>query len=319
MSGQAVLTTTRLSPPTNGSRPVRRRGTTRSGCPASSCRPSHDPDHRASSSSRSSWAAWMSLNNWPLLGSHSSSGSPTTASFSTTAAFVNSLLFTVVFTVVIVPLVLPASVWRLASAFCSTHAPGIGLIRPAVIAPVTIGFATASYLWLSLLDPSNGVFDRLLARHSHRRASSVNWLNTSGAGAYHGRARHGLEARRLRHDRPHQRSSERSRRVEEAPGRRRPRLRVLWSIKLPLMRRSIVLALVFVALAGFLSFDQFYIMTGGAPEQQHDHRRLPHLRYSFHPREPRLRLGSCRSSCWQSSLIITAPRAGSCSHEKGEA
>ena len=31
------------------------------------------------------------------------------------------------------------------------------------------------------------------------------------------------------------------------------------------MRRSIVLALVFVGLAGILSFDQFYIMTGGAP------------------------------------------------------
>jgi multiple sugar transport system permease protein len=43
------------------------------------------------------------------------------------------------------------------------------------------------------------------------------------------------------------------------------RVRVMWSIKLPLMRRSIVLATVFVALAGFLSFDQFYIMTGGAP------------------------------------------------------
>jgi multiple sugar transport system permease protein len=43
------------------------------------------------------------------------------------------------------------------------------------------------------------------------------------------------------------------------------RLRVMWRVKVPLMRRSIVLATVFVALAGFLSFDQFYIMTGGAP------------------------------------------------------
>ena len=43
------------------------------------------------------------------------------------------------------------------------------------------------------------------------------------------------------------------------------RLRILWNIKLPLMRRSIVLATVFIALAGFLSFDQFYILTGGAP------------------------------------------------------
>jgi multiple sugar transport system permease protein len=207
--------------------------------------------------------AWMSLNNWPVLGSHAFVGLSNYRHLFDDGGFRHSLLFTAGFTVVIVPIVLGFGLF-LASLMQHSRR-GVAVIRAAVIAPVTIGFATASYLWLSLLDPSTGVFDRVLI-DVHIVRQPVNWLDSSGlalfmvvivtvwklAGFAMIVLMNGLQSVPAE--------------VEEAArvdGARR--LRALWSIKLPLMRRSIVLALVFVGLAGFLSFDQFYIMTGGAP------------------------------------------------------
>lgn len=207
--------------------------------------------------------AWMSLSNWPILGSHTFVGLSNYRQLFDDSGFRNSLLFTAEFTVVIVPLV--GGCGLVLASLMQHSRPGVAVIRAAVIAPVTIGFATASYLWLSLLDPSTGVFDRMLV-DLHIVSQPINWLDSSGLALFMvvlvtlwklvGFAMvvlmNGLQSV------PGE--------VEEAAkvdGARR--LRVLWSIKLPLMRRSVVLALVFVGLAGFLSFDQFYIMTGGAP------------------------------------------------------
>ncbi len=207
--------------------------------------------------------AWMSLNDWPLLGSHSFVGLSNYRQLVDDSSARHALVFTGLFTVVIVPLVF---LLGLALALLMQHQRrGVGLLRAGVIAPVTIGFATASYLWLSLLDPSTGIFGRALV-DLHLVRSPVNWLDNSGlalsmvvivtvwkllgfAMVVLMNGLHGVPVE-----------------VEEASkvdGARQ--LRVLWSIKLPLMRRSIVLVVIFVALAGFLSFDQFYILTGEAP------------------------------------------------------
>src|SRR5207248_1354245 len=87
----------------------------------------------------------------------------------------HALAFTAVFTAVIVPLVFCAGL--VLAALLQHSRPGVAVLRAAVIAPVTIGFATASYLWLSLLDSSTGIFDRILVDIgvvSH----GVNWLAT---------------------------------------------------------------------------------------------------------------------------------------------
>ena len=206
---------------------------------------------------------WMSLSNWPLLGSHSFVGFANYRALFDDSGFRESLLFTAAFTAVIVPLVFGCG---LVLASLMQHSRrGVGVIRAAVIAPVTIGFATASYLWLSLLDPSTGVFDRALV-DLRIVGHPVNWLDNSAlalsmvvivtvwklAGFAMVVLMNGLQSVPA--------DVEEAARVDGAR-----RLRLFWTIKLPLMRRSIVLALVFVGLAGFLSFDQFYIMTGGAP------------------------------------------------------
>lgn len=206
---------------------------------------------------------WMSLNHWPILGTHDFVGLSNYRALFDDSGVRHALVFTVVFTAVVVPLVFAAGL--VLAALLQHSRPGVAVFRAAVIAPVTIGFATASYLWLSLLDSSTGIFDRILV-DVHLVSQPVNWLNTSSlallmvvivtvwklAGFAMIVLINGLQTVPAE--------------VEEAAkidGARR--LRILWSVKLPLMRRSIVLALIFVALAGFLSFDQFYILTGGAP------------------------------------------------------
>ena len=206
---------------------------------------------------------WMSLNHWPLLGEHTFAGLANYRQLFDDSGVRHALLFTVIFTAVIVPLVFGTGL--VLAGLLQHSRPGVAIFRAAVIAPVTIGFATASYLWLSLIDSSTGIFDRFLL-DIHVVGHSVNWLSTSGlaltvvvvltvwklAGFAMIVLINGLQG--VPSD------VEEAARIDGAN-----RLRILWSIKLPLMRRSIVLALVFVALAGFLSFDQFYILTGGAP------------------------------------------------------
>jgi multiple sugar transport system permease protein len=207
---------------------------------------------------------WMSLNNWPLLGSHSFTGLANYRTLFDDEGVRHAFAFTAIFTVIIVPLVFCTGL-ALASLLQQSR-PAVAVFRAAVVAPVTIGFATASYLWLSLLDPSTGIFNRILV-DIHLVGQGVNWLDGAGlallmvvivtvwklAGFAMVVLMNGLQSVPVELD-------------EAARMDGAGRLRVLWSVKLPLMRRSIVLATVFVALAGFLSFDQFYIMTGGAPD-----------------------------------------------------
>lgn len=207
---------------------------------------------------------WMSLNNWPILGTHNFIGLSNYRTLFDDSSVRHAFAFTAIFTVVIVPLVF--FVGLLLASFLQHARPGVGVMRAAIIGPVTIGFATASYLWLSLLDSNTGIFDRILV-DVHIVHQGVNWLDTSAlallmvvivtvwklAGFAMIVLINGLQSVPAELDE--------AARIDGAG-----RVRVMWSIKLPLMRRSIVLATVFVALAGFLSFDQFYIMTGGAPD-----------------------------------------------------
>lgn len=206
---------------------------------------------------------WMSLSKWQVLGGHSFVGLANYRQLVRDPDFGQSLAFGGLFTIVVVPLVLIAGL-MLAILL---HRPrrSVAIVRAAVIAPVTIGFATASYLWLSLLDPNTGILDRFLV-DLHIAGQPVNWLDSrtsamamvilvttwKQAGFAMIVLMNGLQAV--------PQEVEEAAKIDGAGS-----FRVLWSVKLPLMRRSMVLATVFVGLACFLSFDQFYVLTGGGP------------------------------------------------------
>jgi multiple sugar transport system permease protein len=175
----------------------------------------------------------------------------------------DALLFTLQFAVVITPIVFFGGL--LLALLVQHDRRGISVIRTAIFAPVAVGFASASYLWLALTDPSTGLFDRLLT-DLHLTAHPVNWLLRPSlalllvaivtvwkiAGFAMIALMNGLQAVPAE--------------VEEAAtvdgvGR----WRMLWGIKLPLMKDSIAFTLTFVAIGSFLTFDQFYVLTGGGP------------------------------------------------------
>lgn len=207
--------------------------------------------------------AWMSLNNWPLLGSHVFVGLGNYRQLLHDGGAQHTLLFTLAFTAVVLPIVFVAGLGL--ALLLQQRRRWVSFFRAGVVAPVAIGFATASYLWLSLLDPSTGVFNRVLVE-LHVVGKMVNWLAAPSlallmvvivtvwklAGFAMIILLNGLQSVPS--------EVEEAAKVDGAGP-----LRSLLSVKLPLMRRSIVISLVFVALACMLSFDQFYIMTGGAP------------------------------------------------------
>lgn len=206
---------------------------------------------------------WMSLEQWPILGSHSFAGLANYRTSLHDSMFGHSLLFSLEFTgIITVGLLVVGGVL---AAIVGVRRRGVAAFRTVYFLPVVIGMASASYLWLWMLNPSVGLLDKLLL-DLHIGGSAIQWLGSTGlaltavsimtlwklAGFSMLILMAGLQ-------------SIPSEVVEAAlvdgAGRRQQWLR----IKIPLMRMHIALVLVFGIAGGFLAFDQFYIMTHGAP------------------------------------------------------
>ena len=211
-------------------------------------------------------AVWISMSEWPLLGAHHFTGLANYERLIHDPLVRQSLMFTFEFALIVTPLTF--FVGLALACLVQYQRVGVGLIRTAIFAPVVIGFAAASYLWLALSDPNTGVFDRLLV-DLHLTSSPVNWLLSSRlamllvltvtiwktAGFAMIALMNGLQSIPL--------EVEDSARVDGAG-----RFRMLWQIKMPLMKNSIAFALTFVGIGAFLSFDQFYILTSGGPNNE---------------------------------------------------
>jgi multiple sugar transport system permease protein len=207
--------------------------------------------------------AWMSFNHWPLLGPRTFAG---TANYRTAlhdSVFGHSLLFSLEFTALIaVGMVVVGGVL---ASIVAVHRRGVGVFRTVYFLPVVIGMASASYLWLWMINPSVGLLDQMLL-NMHIGHAPVQWLGSTGlaltvvtvmtlwklAGFSMLILMSGIQS-------IPQELTEAS--MVDGAGRVRQWLR----IKIPLMRQHIALVLIFSVAGGFLAFDQFYIMTHGSP------------------------------------------------------
>jgi multiple sugar transport system permease protein len=208
-------------------------------------------------------SVYMSLSSWPLLGSHHFQGFANYTRLFQDPQIRQALLFTFEFAVIITPVVFFGGL--LLASLVQHERPGVGIIRTAIFAPVAVGFASASYLWLALTDPSTGIFDRFLVDIG-ATGHTVDWLLRPSlalllvaivtvwkiAGFAMIALMNGLQAVPS--------EVEEAARVDGVG-----RIRMMWGIKLPLMKESIAFTLTFVAIGSFLTFDQFYILTGGGP------------------------------------------------------
>ncbi len=213
--------------------------------------------------------AVMSLYEWSLLGERRFVGLANYRRLVGDTTFLGSLGFTTFYTVVVTAVLFVVG-FALASAV-RRRRPGVGLLRTAYVMPVVIGFATASYVTLWLLDDRIGLVPDLLRRlglvdgpvsvfstFSSALVVVVVLVVWKTVGLTMLLLMTGMQAISKDY-------------YEAAQVDGAKRTRVLFSITLPLLRPTIGLVLVLTVIGSYLAFDQFFILTQGGP----DNRTIP--------------------------------------------
>lgn len=206
---------------------------------------------------------FMSLHDWPLFGERSYIGIENYTELPADRQFMKSLNFTFRYTALITPPIfilgfILASLVRRKIRF-------IGIFRTIFFMPVVIGLGTSSLLWVWLLDDRVGIFNKILLDLDlvpkaqlflGRPNTAMNVLILSVVWKTVGFTMilllAGLQA-----------ISDELYESAEVDGA--GYFKKLFYITLPLMRRTIALALILSVIGSVLAFDQFYIMTRGGP------------------------------------------------------
>jgi multiple sugar transport system permease protein len=209
-------------------------------------------------------AVWMSLNEWPLLGEPTFTGAENYAAIADDELFLSAIWFTVKYTVV-TTVVLFAVAFGMALLVQHSR-PGVGLMRTAYFLPAAVGLAAASLLWFSLYSNDVGpLSDALIWLGIVDQP--VQWLGTPDsalwstvlmvtwrfAGFQMLILMTGLQSIPV--------DVYEAARIDGAGW-----WRTMRSITLPLMRPTIALLLVLSVTGSLLAFEQFYLLTGGGPD-----------------------------------------------------
>jgi multiple sugar transport system permease protein len=206
---------------------------------------------------------WMSFYNWPLLGRTKFIGLANYAELIGDIQLWHSLGFTLLYTVLVTAAILLVA-FPLA-LLVDRPLRIVGFFRTIYFMPVVIGFGAASTLWMWLLNPDSGVFAQLLRGigliDSAPRPLESFWpalgvvilmVVWKTAGFTMVILLTGLQA--ISND------VIEAAKIDGANAWGRFR-----RITLPLMRNSVVLALVLNVTSSMLAFDQFFIITQGGP------------------------------------------------------
>lgn len=209
---------------------------------------------------------WMSLHNWPLMGLPRFVGVRNYVRMASDARFTAALGFTAWYTFV-VTIAIFAVAFPLA-LFVEKEGRMVSAYRTIIFLPVVVGLASASLLWVWLAHVDAGLIPRamvalglaerppnLLAEFDTAFAVVIVMVVWKIAGFTMIILLTGLQA--IPSDLVE------AARMDGANAWQRFR-----SVTLPLMRRTIALALVVSVTGSILAFDQFYIMTSGGPQNR---------------------------------------------------
>ncbi|MDK1492576.1 sugar ABC transporter permease [Sinorhizobium sp. 7-81] len=212
------------------------------------------------------FTGWMSLHNWPLLGSPRWIGFNNYFRMANDARFASALRFTTYYTV-IVTIAIFAVAFPLA-IFVEKHRRFVGAYRTIIFLPVVVGLASASLLWVWLANVDSGFIGpalralglvekspNLLATFDSAFFTIIVMVVWKIAGFTMIILLTGLQAI------PSELTE--AARIDGAGPWQRFRY-----LTLPLMRRTIALALIISVTGSILAFDQFYIMTSGGPQNR---------------------------------------------------
>ncbi|HQY94462.1 sugar ABC transporter permease [Caldilinea sp.] len=209
---------------------------------------------------------WMSLHDWPLLGQATFLGIQNYVEMARDKQFWASLWFTTQYTLLVTP-----AIFILAFALAllvNTALRGIGVFRTIYFIPVVIGLGASSLLWVWLLNDRVGIINGLLLDLGLIERPiiwfvdknlalaviiiSVVWKTVGFSMILL------LAGMQAIPEELYQAAM-----VDGANYRQR-----LTHIMMPLLRSTFALALVLSVIGSYLSFDQFYIMTRGGPQNQ---------------------------------------------------
>jgi len=208
-------------------------------------------------------AAWMSLNDWPLIGTPTFNGGANYLAIGQNQLFLQSILFTVKWAVVTTVLFLFVA---LGIALLVQNArPGVGFFRTAFLLPAAVGLASCSLLFLGLYDNDFGPLDDLMHALGWP-AGRIGFLDTGDAAftwvmvmvmwRFAGFNMiiflTGLQAIPTE--------------VYEATRTDGANWwQTLRYVTLPMLRPTILLILVLSVTGGLLAFEPFYVITQGGP------------------------------------------------------
>jgi multiple sugar transport system permease protein len=206
---------------------------------------------------------YMSLTNWPLVGSYRFIGLANYQSLIHNTLFIQSIVFTLKYTAIVTLPILIVGYWL--AVLVRSNRRGTTLIRTLIFLPFIVGLTTESYMAVVELQPQSGTANFVLGKLGIVKNTTA-WLVHTGlaltaicvlviwfaSGLTMMLLMAGMQGV------PEELYE--SARVDGASW---------WSaerrLTLPLLRRSIVLSLIISVIGSFLAFNQFYIMTMGGP------------------------------------------------------
>lgn len=207
--------------------------------------------------------AWMSLNDWPLVGTARFLGFDNYTRLFQDPTFLSAILVSVTVVVIVTPLTVLFGLGL--ALLIQNWRRGVTVFRSLYFLPLVIGFAPAAYIWLWLLNPDVGIVNKLL-QDVGLAHEGIQWLANTGTALLSAVTLFvwktvgfsmlllmgGLQ-------------SIPAEIVEAASVDGAGRFRTFISVKLPIMRRTVALVLVFSTVGAFLVFEPFYILTRGGP------------------------------------------------------
>ncbi len=209
---------------------------------------------------------WMSLHKWPLLGSPNWIGVGNYVRMFKDTRFMSALGFTAYYTFVVTIAIFVVA-FPLA-LFVERQRKFVSTYRTIIFLPVVVGLASASLLWIWLANVDSGLFSilfemlgltkgrvNLLATFDTAFLTIIVMVVWKIAGFTMIILLTGLQAI----------PAELTEAARIDGARRWQRFRHL---TLPLMRKTLALALILSITGSILAFDQFYIMTAGGPQNR---------------------------------------------------
>lgn len=208
-------------------------------------------------------AVWMSLNDWPLIGTPEFNAPDNYVAIADNKLFVDSIWFTIRYTLVVTAIFLVISLAL--ALLVQVSRPGVGFFRTAYLLPAAVGLASSALLFYALYNNEYGPLDDLLralgliegnadflSTPEAAFRSTVIMVTWRFAGFYMIIMLTGLQAIPV--------EVYEASRMDGASW-----WQTLRHVTLPLLKPTILLVLVLCVTGSLLAFEPFFVLTAGGP------------------------------------------------------